>query len=107
MFLPFPLQACAAIARGCPYMRSLNLSWCLPVNDAAIAVVAQHCRQLELLSVFGLLGVTDASLDALAAANLGRSLRTLDVHGCRNVSRQAEPLLLQQFPRLTCFSHHS
>jgi F-box/leucine-rich repeat protein 2/20 len=88
-------------------MRSWNLSWCVPVDDAAIAVIAANCRRLELLSVFGLLGVTDASLDALAKGGLGKTLHTLDVHGCRNVTRQADQLLLKQFPRLTCFSHHS
>lgn len=100
--------AVATVARGCPRLAYLNLTWCVNVNDEALAVVAASCRRLRLLSVFGLRGVTDATLDELAQpGRCSATLATLDVHGCCNVKRQAEAELLKQFPKLTCFTHHS
>lgn len=75
------------IARGCKLLESLNLTWCVNVDDAAMFVIAENCTNLTLLSVFGLKGVSDAMLDALAApGTCGQKLTTLDVHGCPNVS---------------------
>ena len=197
-------------------MEYLNLTWCVNVNDEALAVVAEHCtvrrqrrrrlgglgrhrasfvrlsaalaqrnfpsalaqcseartsfffqwlglppplpahppaslfglQRLVLLSVYGLRGVTDATLAALARpGRCSTTLTTLDVHGCCNVSvltkaaglsrlffsrghfvaqcfghltsgggpclgtlqvkRQSEVGLLELFPKLTCFTHHS
>ena len=105
-------------------------------------------QRLVLLSVYGLRGVTDATLAALARpGRCSTTLTTLDVHGCCNVSvltkaaglsrlffsrghfvaqcfghltsgggpclgtlqvkRQSEVGLLELFPKLTCFTHHS
>jgi len=101
-------QAVMDIARGCKLLESWNLTWCVNVDDAALFVIAEHCTILKLLSVFGLLKVSDAMLDALAKpGRCWRTLKTLDVHGCPNVKRQADALLLEQFPHLTCFTHHS
>lgn len=75
------------IARGCNLLESLNLTWCVNVDDEAMFVIAKHCTKLSLLSVFGLKGVTDAMLDALAMpGTCSHLLTTLDVHGCPNVS---------------------
>jgi len=105
-------EAIAAIARGCGRsLVSLNLTWCVHCDDAALHHVASHCPKLELLSVFGLVKITDACVVELATARAdpgcAHTLTTLDVHGCCNISRQAESELLKLFPRLTCFTHHS
>ena len=105
--------------QGCPNMRRLNLTWCVQVDDHGIMAVATHCKRLELLSVYGLKGVTDQSIALLAApGGCAGTLRTLDVHGCCNVSFGREEgggcnvqalteALLERFPKLTCFLHHS
>jgi F-box/leucine-rich repeat protein 2/20 len=72
------------IARGCPDLEYLNLTWCVNVDDAAVTVVGQRCHRLKLISLYGLRGVTDVALDALAVTGR-RTLTTLDVHGCCNV----------------------
>ena len=89
-------------------MRRLNLTWCVQVDDFGIMAVATHCKQLELLSIYGLRGVTDQSIALLAAPGGCRgTLRTLDVHGCCNISTRSNEDLLELFPKLTCFIHHS
>ncbi len=86
-------QAVAEIARGCPKLEYLNLTWCVNVDDTAVGAVAAHCLRLKLLSVYGLRGVTDQCLEALAApGRCGRALTTLDVHGCCNVSARRRRL---------------
>jgi hypothetical protein len=76
------------IARGCKLLESLNLTWCVNVDDEALFAIAENCLKLNLLSVFGLKGVSDAMLDALAMpGRCSATLQTLDVHACPNVSR--------------------
>ena len=98
-------EALADIAEGCQKLRVLNLSWCLAPTDAGVAAVAEACRDLELLSVHGNRNVTNASVDALMAANSG-ALHTLDVRGCVGITRDRHALAAA-FPNLETFAHHA
>uniref|UniRef100_A0A453DXS5 Uncharacterized protein n=1 Tax=Aegilops tauschii subsp. strangulata TaxID=200361 RepID=A0A453DXS5_AEGTS len=59
-----------------------------------------------LCSLFGILGVTDACLEALSKS-CSNSLTTLDVNGCTGIKRRSRDELIQLFPRLSCFKVHS
>lgn len=95
----------ACISR-CGRLTYLNLTWCVRVTDAGILAIAQGCRALELLSLFGIVGVTDACLEALSKS-CSSSLTTLDVNGCIGIKRRSRDDLLKLFPSLSCFKVHS
>ncbi|TVU32563.1 hypothetical protein EJB05_24296, partial [Eragrostis curvula] len=95
--------ACISRCRDLTY---LNLTWCVRVTDVGVIAVAQCCRSLEFLSLFGIVGVTDACLEALWKS-CSRSLTTLDVNGCIGIKRRSRDDLLQLFPLLSCFKVHS
>ena len=89
----------------CARLEQLNLTWCVQVTDVGIVEsIARRCTNLELLSLHGILGVTDASVEALAGGCPG--LHTLDVNGCGHVRRKDKDHLRSKFPRITCFQHH-
>ncbi|KAJ8448549.1 hypothetical protein Cgig2_012193 [Carnegiea gigantea] len=114
--------ACVAICRN---LASLNLTWCVRVTDVGVISIAEGCTSLELLSLFGIVGVTDKSLEALARS-CSKTLKTLDVNGCVNIKplsaiastlihdlvnlhpqKRSRDDLLQLFPHLVCFKVHS
>ncbi|GMH08224.1 hypothetical protein Nepgr_010064 [Nepenthes gracilis] len=90
----------------CKILVSLNLTWCIRVTDVGVMAIAQGCTSLELLSLFGILGVTDKSLEALSRS-CSRTMNTLDVNGCVNIKRRSHEELLQLFPHLQCVKVHS
>ncbi|GAB2233084.1 hypothetical protein Droror1_Dr00002299 [Drosera rotundifolia] len=98
-------EGLASIAK-CKKLVSLNLTWCICITDAGVLAVAQNCTSLNLLSLFGIVGVTDKSLEALSSS-CGSTLETLDVNGCINIKRRRREELLQLFPHVKCFKVHS
>ncbi|KAK6941966.1 Leucine-rich repeat, partial [Dillenia turbinata] len=86
----------------CKKILSLNLTWCVQVTDAGVIAIAQGCTSLEFLSLFGIVGVTDKSLEALSRF-CSSTLTTLDVNGCIGIMRRSREELLQNFPNLRCF----
>lgn len=90
----------------CSQLTELNLTWCIQVTDFGVCSVAENCQKLQSLSLYGLLGVTDASLDALEKS-CSQSLTTLDVNGCANIKNRSREELLQRFPRVSNFHVHS
>lgn len=90
----------------CRNLVSLNLTWCVHVTDVAVKAIAQNCLSLEFLSLFGILGVTDSSLEILSKFS-SQNLTTLDVNGCINIKKRSKVELLQLFPKLVCFKVHS
>ncbi|XP_020272793.1 F-box protein At3g58530 [Asparagus officinalis] len=95
----------SCIAR-CKNLVSLNLTWCVRITDVGVVAIAQGCRLLEFLSLFGIVGVTDTSLEALSRF-CSNTLTTLDVNGCTGIKRRSRQDLLQLFPHLRCFKVHS
>ncbi|KAK4489682.1 hypothetical protein RD792_000315 [Penstemon davidsonii] len=65
----------------CKNLNSLNLTWCVRISDQGVIAIAQGCRSLEFLSLFGIVGVTDKSLEVLSSS-CSNTLTTLDVNGC-------------------------
>ena len=49
--------------------------------------VARYLKKLNLLSVYGLVALTDKSVDALEDSPLKYTLTTLDVNGCKEIAR--------------------
>ncbi|CAN6477069.1 unnamed protein product [Victoria cruziana] len=90
----------------CRGLVSLNLTWCVRITDAGLLALAQNCTSLEFLSVFGVVGVTDLSVEALSKS-CSRTLTTLDVNGCIGIKRRSKKELLQLFPKILCFKVHS
>lgn len=95
--------ACISRCGGLTY---LNLTWCICVTDVGVVAIAQGYRSLELLSLFGIVGVTDACLEALSKS-CSHSLTTLDVNGCIGIKRRSRDDLIKLFPLLSCFKVHS
>ncbi|KAJ3707010.1 hypothetical protein LUZ61_010715 [Rhynchospora tenuis] len=98
-------EGLSCIAR-CRNLTSLNLTWCVRVTDAGVVAIAQGCNHLEFLSLFGIVGVTDACLEALSKY-CSSTLTTLDINGCVGIKRRSREDLLVLFPLLTCFKVHS
>nr|GMC82060.1 F-box protein At3g58530 [Ipomoea batatas] len=91
---------------NCKRLVSLNLTWCVRVTDVGVLAIARGCTSLELLSLFGIVGVTDKSLEALSSF-CSNTLTTLDVNGCIGIKNRSRDQLLQLFPKLECFKVHS
>ncbi|KAK9725634.1 hypothetical protein RND81_05G158700 [Saponaria officinalis] len=98
-------QGLSCIAK-CSNLVSLNLTWCVRITDVGVITLAELCKFLEFLSLFGIIGVTDKSLEALSGS-CRSTLKTLDVNGCINIKRRTREDLLQLFPLLECFKVHS
>ena len=93
-------EAIAAIAAGCPSLEHWNLSWCVQLNNSVGTAIARHCTRLSWVSFFGITGVTDVLIAALATpGRCGTRLQALDVHGT-GVRRQKLAELREAFPRL-------
>uniref|UniRef100_A0A7S3CJI8 F-box/LRR-repeat protein 15-like leucin rich repeat domain-containing protein n=1 Tax=Strombidium rassoulzadegani TaxID=1082188 RepID=A0A7S3CJI8_9SPIT len=96
------------ICQNSPLLEYLNLTWCLSITDRAIVEgVAKFLSKLNLLSVYGLLEITDASFDALEQSPLKWTLETLDVNGCKEMSRGAAEEVRAAFPRVKTTIFHS
>ncbi|GLJ46472.1 hypothetical protein SUGI_0979400 [Cryptomeria japonica] len=98
-------QGLLSIAK-CRKLVSLNLTWCVCVTDVGVKSIARNCPFLEFLSLFGILGVSDSSLETFSKF-CSDKLTTLDVNGCINIKRRSKSELLELFPKLTCFKVHS
>ncbi|KAL8459811.1 hypothetical protein ACS0TY_031650 [Phlomoides rotata] len=90
----------------CKNLNSLNLTWCVRVTDQGVISIAEGCTSLEFLSLFGIVGVTDKSLEVLSRF-CSNTITTLDVNGCIGIKRRSRDELLQLFPKLKCFKVHS
>lgn len=96
------------IAVGCPKLKMISLKWCLGIGDLGVELVAVKCRELrsldlsyltitskclpailklqylEELILEGCYGIDDDSLTLLKQGS--KSLKTLDMSSCQNVS---------------------
>lgn len=77
----------AAIARGCPQLKRLNLSYCPLITGAGLTAIVAHCAQLEVLVLRNYNAhVTDASLLELAHSACAHRLQVLSVEGCQGLT---------------------
>jgi hypothetical protein len=66
-------------------------TWCISLTDKAIVDgVAKHLKNLNLLSLFGIVTITDASINALIESPNKDKIETLDINGCRDVTNKSE-----------------
>ncbi|CAO2823977.1 unnamed protein product [Amaranthus hypochondriacus] len=96
------------IAVGCPKLKMISLKWCLGIGDLGVELIAVKCKELrsldlsylpitskclpailklqylEELFLEGCFGIDDGSLTALKQGS--KSLKTLDMSSCENVS---------------------
>ena len=90
----------------------LNLTWCLGLTDIGIVEGVSLLESLDLLSVFGLVAITDVSLDALIESKSRYTLTTLDINGCKFISHCGEngvdhDSICKIFPNVTTTVFHS
>lgn len=62
-------------------------------DKAVVEGIAKYLTKLNLLSLFGLVAITDASIDALLSTNMKYTIETLDINGCREVTKSDEETL--------------
>jgi hypothetical protein len=60
-----------------------------------------------LLSVFGIVTLTDASLNSLIESPNKETLETLDINGCREITQKNDQELKALFPKLKITVFHS
>jgi hypothetical protein len=60
-----------------------------------------------LLSVFGIVTLTDASLNSLIESLNKETLETLDINGCREITQKSDQELKALFPKLKITVFHS
>lgn len=91
-----------------PNLTYLNLTWCVSLNDKAIVDgVAKYLSKLNLLSIYGLVRITDKSIDALLASPNRTTLETLDINGCREVTMGDDLTIRSLFPNVKVTVFHS
>jgi hypothetical protein len=80
-----------------PQSRKINIkanklkSWCISLTDRSILDgIAKHLSHLNLLSLFGIVTITDLTINALISSPLKYTLETFDINGCREVTQADE-----------------
>jgi hypothetical protein len=76
----------AALPASCE-LREVNLNATQAVGDQAILTVAACCSHLERLSLYWNVRVTDAAITALCASPCAASLASLNLSGCKRLTR--------------------
>ena len=69
--------------------------------------ISVNLKQLNLLSLFGIITITNDSIDSLADSENKQTLETLDVNGCREITKSDESTLKSLFPNLKVLIFHS
>ena len=78
-------DAVAVLARLCPSLTALDLSWCRVTDAGAATLAGTNAPPLASLRLQGCSEVTDAGVGRIAARH-GASLRLLDLFGCYRVT---------------------
>eukprot|EP01068_Selenidium_serpulae_P004249 Selendium_serpulae@DN3473_c0_g1_i1.p1 len=100
----------SSIARGCPALQHLNLTWVAALADGGVTALAAGCAVLEWLSLHGNNKVTMAGLKALMAAPCAATIHSLDVRGCVHLKEVLDDDfkgLRTAFPKCTTFVLHT
>lgn len=91
-------QAIADLAKKCRKLRSINLSGCFAVRDAAIEALAKYCPDLEAVSLAKCRKLTSAAVEKLAKSC--RRLMTINLDHCTKVGDAAIASLAKYCPEL-------
>ena len=67
------------VARGCPALESISISYCPNITDVGVIVLAQNCFQLKCITLTSS-KITDASL--IAFATNSRKLQSVTFNNC-------------------------
>ena len=77
-------------------------------DRAIVEGVAKHLTKLNLLSLFGIVTITDASIQALTDSPNRLTIETLDVNGCREITLgNTEEEMKVLFPNVKVLVFHS
>ena len=93
-------------------LKYLNITWCLALTDRGIVEGVSKLETLDLRSVFGLVAITDVSMEALLQSKSRYTLTTLDINGCKYISYCGEhgvdhEAICKLFPNVTNTVFHS
>lgn len=97
------------MSKNFPNLKYFNLTWCVYLTDKAIVEgVSKYLKKLDLLSVYGLIAITDASIEALASSDLKYSLITFDINGCKLMTICSDrESIIKLFPNVEVTIFHS
>ncbi|KAK3882857.1 hypothetical protein Pcinc_012790 [Petrolisthes cinctipes] len=90
-------QGLEAVARNCPSLEVLMLVEVSNTTDQVILVIAHYLKRIKTLDIQKCVRLTDDALDSLGAC---RTLRYLDVSGCRRMTVAAVRRMQEQVPLL-------
>jgi hypothetical protein len=76
-------------------------------DRAIVDGISPHLTCLELLSVYGLVKITDSSFEALLKSKIRGTLETLDINGCKEISKSDDATIKSLFPRVRVTIFHS
>ncbi|XP_013397291.1 uncharacterized protein LOC106164051 [Lingula anatina] len=80
-------------AARCQNITHLDLSWC-NINDNGVIAICEASKRLVSMKLNGCQMITDDSIDMLATKH-GKSLETLEVFGCYNVTPMGMEILAE------------
>ncbi|KAJ8417632.1 hypothetical protein AAFF_G00224750 [Aldrovandia affinis] len=86
----------ARVCERCPNLLSLTLSGCGHIEDQDVVLLLQSCLRLRALQLENCARITDSVLHA--AVTQGRSLTTVRVDFCRNVTRDGLRAIREGLP---------
>jgi len=85
------------IAKGCPKLMKVDMSWCPGIVSDGIIALAKQCTKLVSINLRGCRLVGDAALIALANC----SLYDIDVGYCKTLTDNSINVLAKRCPELT------
>ena len=87
-----------SIARNCPNLVLLDISWCDMITGNGIKSLAEGCKKLQNFIAKGCMHIHDEGL--LHLARNCKDLRKVNVQGCRNVQDEGVTRLAEACPNL-------
>lgn len=88
-----------AVAEHCTKLTWLNLQWCSKLTDVCLVSIGRYLHQLEKISIHGNVHVTEHGLAALANG-CQRSLKVIDINGCKLIPDRSWDSVKKLFPAL-------
>ncbi|XP_055379384.1 F-box/LRR-repeat protein 14 [Condylostylus longicornis] len=92
-------HALAHIANGLDNLKSLSLNQC-QITDEGIEKIAKSLRDLEVLNIGQCIRITDNGLKFLVESSSGKSLKSIDLYGCTQLSSNGLDCIMK-LPKLS------